>query len=103
MNNYWFVKNLGEATLADDSIDHIKALFLSEYGETGFPDDMAIFIRHESEGRLHCEVKVYFSPAAGILADKMDAMPCSRPSPDSLDLLAGSDKSRSVLFSGKDD
>ncbi len=33
MNN-WFVKNLGDAMLATESLDHLKTLFLSEYQRT---------------------------------------------------------------------
>ena len=97
MNN-WFKKNLGEDVFAEESLDHIKSLFLSEYKKVNCPDDMAIFIRRETEGRLHCEVKIYFSPASAAVAHKVDALPCIKPSSDGLDFLAGSEKARAVLF-----
>ncbi len=84
--------------LAGESLDYIKALFLSEYEKVNDPKEMAVFIRHESEGRLHCEVKVYFSPGAVIVAETVDAIPCKKPSPEGLGLLAGSELSRSVFF-----
>ncbi len=54
--------------LAGEKLDQIKQLFLSETAKAGNPTGMALFIRHESEGRLHCEVKVYFPPTTANLA-----------------------------------
>ncbi|MHB1215137.1 MAG: hypothetical protein ACYCY9_09140 [Thiobacillus sp.] len=94
----WFASNLGDAMLAGESLDHIQALFLPEYEKAHHATDMAVFVRHESEGRLHCEVKVYFSPAARVVAEAVDAIPCNKPSTDGLDLLVGSQESWSVFF-----
>lgn len=76
----------------------LEELFLSMYAKADYPDDMALFIRHESDGRLHCEVKAYFSPASAVAAKEMGAQPCRPPSVDSLSLLAGSEKSWMLLF-----
>ena len=100
MMNSWFVKNLGDALLAGDMLEHIKSLFMSEYEKSNCPRDMAIFVRHESEGQLHCEVKVYFPPSTAVVARAVDAVDCVRPSADDLGLLAGSDAARSMLFAG---
>ncbi|TKB24644.1 hypothetical protein FCL47_17585 [Desulfopila sp. IMCC35006] len=94
----WFASNLGDAMLAGEPLEHIKELFLAEYATGNSSKEQAIFIRHESEGRLHCEVKVYFSPAAVIVAKAVNAIPCNKPCPDGLSLLAGSEESWSVLF-----
>jgi len=94
----WFTKNLGDAMLAGESLEQIKTLFLSAYEQSGNADEMALFFRHESEGRLHCEVKIYFPPASAFVAQAVDAIPCNKPSPDGLGLLAGSEASWSVLF-----
>jgi hypothetical protein len=94
----WFTKNLGDAMLAGESLEHIKTLFLSAYEQSENANEMALFVRHESEGRLHCEVKIYFSPASASVAEAVDATPCKKPSPEGLDLLAGSKASWSVLF-----
>ena len=94
----WFTKNLGDALLAREALDRIAALFVSEYGKTGCPAEAAVFLRHESEGRLHCEARVYFSPATLALAQTAGAAPCARPSPDGLSLLIGAEDSWSVLF-----
>ena len=85
----WFTKNLGDAMLAGEALDNLKVLFQSEYEKADYPGEMAMFIRHESEGRLHCEVKVYFSPASVAVAAAIDAVPCARPSPDDLGMQAG--------------
>lgn len=94
----WFCKNLGDALLAESTLDQIKALYNQAYPDTTPPDDLAIFVRHESEGRLHCEVMVYFSPAAVDIARAVDAVCCNPPVPDDLGLLIGSEAARSRLF-----
>jgi hypothetical protein len=94
----WFTKNLGDAMLAGESLEQIKTLFLSAYEQSAHAEEMALFFRHESEGRLHCEVKVYFPPASASVAEAVDATPCKKPSPDGLGLLAGSEACWSVLF-----
>ncbi len=94
----WFLKNLGDAMLAGDQQEQIKQLLLSAYSDADNPKEMAAFIRHESEGRLHCEVKIYFSPMSIAVAKKVDAEPCEKPSPDGLSMLAGSQESRLLFF-----
>lgn len=85
----WFVSNLGDAMLAQDALRDVQRRFEFAYRERGCPADMGLFIRHVSEGRLHCEVLVYFSPAAAAVAQECDAEPCAPPARDGLDLLAG--------------
>jgi hypothetical protein len=94
----WFLKNLGDAMLVGDQQERIKQLFLSAYSDTDSPKEMAAFIRHESEGRLHCEVIIYFSPMSTAVAREVNAGPCEKPSPDGLSILAGSQESWRVLF-----
>ena len=84
--------------LAGDQQERIKQLLLSAYSEADSPKEMAAFIRHESEGRLHCEVKIYFSPMSIAVAREVNAEPCEKPSPDGLSILAGSQDSWVVLF-----
>ncbi|MEO6974427.1 MAG: hypothetical protein ABI144_00970 [Gallionella sp.] len=96
--NTWFTKNLGDAMLAGESLENVKMLFLSAYEQAENANEMALYFRHESEGHLHCEVKIYFTPASARVAKALDATPCSKPTPDSLGLLAGSEASWSVLF-----
>ncbi len=94
----WYAKNLGDGILACDPLGRLEEYFLSAYAKADRPKEMAAFIRHESEGRLHCEVKVYFSPASVAVAREVDAEPCARPSPDGLSLLAGCEESWLALF-----
>jgi len=103
MTENWYTKNLGDAMLAGAALDRIKAQFLSAVQETGKSGQMAVFIRHQSEGRLHCEVSVYFTPATAVLAKAVGATPCDPPSPDDLGLLAGAEDSRARFFPGRDD
>ncbi len=94
----WFTSNLGDAMWAEESLDQIKALFLPAYEKANRPQEMAVFVRHESEGRLHCEVNVYFSPATVAVAKAVGATPCSKPSPSGLGLLAGAEDSWAIFF-----
>jgi len=94
----WFLINLGDAMLAVDQQDRIKGLLLSEYAQAGNPDEMAAFTRHESEGRLHCDVMIYFSPMSAKVAEEVNARSCEKPSPIGLSLLAGSKQSWLILF-----
>jgi hypothetical protein len=94
----WFLKNLGDAMLAFDQQEHIRELVLSVEKLTARPGEVAAFIRHESEGRLHCEVKVYLSPMSTEVARAVNAQPCKKPQPDDLSLLAGTAESWNLLF-----
>ncbi len=84
----WYCKDLGDAMLADPELERIRALARAAHARAG-DDAFAVFARHESEGQLHCRVRVYFSPAAAGLARAEDAAPCARPALNGLDLLAG--------------
>lgn len=99
----WFSKSLGDPLLAGEPLERIEELFRSEYERAGGPEDMAIFVRHESEGRLHCEVRAYFSPASAPVARGVDAVPCDRPSPEGLSLLAGAPESWRALFPDREE
>ena len=101
MKDTWHSCNLGDAMLAADALEDIKTRFLSMRAAAVEPEGMAVFMRHVSEGRLHCEVHVYFPPAAFELARLSGAAPCSRPSPDGLGLLAGPETCWQALFPGR--
>ena len=98
----WFYKQLGDAIIAAEPIDQIREAFLSLSAAAGNPTDMAVFMRNDSEGRLHCEVSVYFSPAAAEIAKAFDAKPCEIPLRVGLDLLAGDKGCWSALFPNRD-
>lgn len=84
--------------MAHEPSEEIRAAFLPFYESAGCPLNMAVFTRNESEGRLHCEVIAYFSPAAVVLANEFEAKPCERPSQSGLGLLAGNNQCWHVLF-----
>jgi hypothetical protein len=96
--SHWFGKSLGDALLAGESLGRIEERFRAESEQAGGPPDMAVFVRYESEGRLHCEVRAYFSPAAAPVARAVDAAPCNRPAPEGLELLAGAPEAWRTLF-----
>jgi hypothetical protein len=94
----WKSLALGDALTALTACEDIKEKFprLAESAES------AVFKRHDSETTLHCEVTVYFSPAAEELALAFGASACARPSRDGLELLAGNPACWKILFSGRD-
>lgn len=94
----WYSKELGDAIMASMPSDEIEEVFVPLFIAAGKPLDMGVFTRQDSEGRLHCEVTAYFSPAAADVAKAFDAQPCERPSRAGLDLLAGDKLSWAVLF-----
>lgn len=97
--NTWFSKSLGDAIYGGDGVlTKLAADVQQMLAQAGDPPDMAVFTRLESEGRLHCELVVYFSPAAYQVADLLGADPCEKPGPAGLDLLAGKTACWSVLF-----
>jgi hypothetical protein len=96
--NTWYTKELGDGITATMPSDEIREAFLRLFHTAGQPLDMAIFTRLESEGRLHCEVIAYLSPAAQEVARAFEAQPCERPTRAGLSLLAGDQHCWSVLF-----
>lgn len=94
----WRMKNLGDAMLAGDDLEYVQALFYVAYEKAGSPDNMAIYVRHEAEGRLHCEVKLYFPPACSEFAETVGARPCPSPSLEGLGLLLGSETALSIVL-----
>ncbi|MEO8355717.1 MAG: hypothetical protein ABI621_07370 [Chloroflexota bacterium] len=100
--NKWYSKELGDGMLAAMPSEEIRDAFLRSFHAAGEPPAMAVFTRLESEGRLHCEVVAYFSPAAQDVAQAFDGEPCERPARTGLGLLAGDEGAWSVLFPEND-
>jgi len=94
----WYTIPLGDGIIAPALTAEIEAAFLPLFAASGQPADMAVFTRSESEGRLHCEVIAYFSPAAVDVANTFDAKPCAPPARAELGLLAGDPRAWSALF-----
>ena len=99
----WYSLSLGDGMTSGMLATEIGDSFAQLFAAAGSPQAMAVFTRPESEGRLHCEVIAYFSPAARDLAKAFDAEPCEPPNRAGLSLLAGEDASWSVLFSRSTD
>ena len=102
MESIWYSLSLGDGMMASVPSEEIREAFLPIFKKEGNPLDMAVFTRLESEGRLHCEVIAYFSPATSGLANEFDAEPCERPARGGLGLLAGSDICWPILFPESD-
>ena len=98
----WYSKELGDGMMAALPSDEIREAFLRSFHASGMPPAMAVFTRLESEGRLHCEVIAYFSPAAQDVTKALDAQPSEKPARTGLGLLAGDKNSWSVLFPEND-
>ncbi len=96
--NSWYSLSLGDGIMASMPTAEIEDAFQQAFRAAGRPPEMAVFTRPESEGRLHCEVFAYFSPAAATVAEAFDAEPCAKPVRAGLGLLAGDERSWSVLF-----
>lgn len=96
--NSWSTISLGDGITAAAPSAEIEEHFRRSFRAAHEPADMAVFTRLESEGRLHCEVIAYFSPAAADVADAFDAEPCQKPERAGLGLLAGDERAWSVLF-----
>ena len=96
--NTWYSVGLGDGMMSAMPSAEIEELFQSLYVAAGGLIDMAVFTRSESEGRLHCEVIAYFSPAASEVAQAFDAEPCLVPVRSGLGLLAGDPACWPVLF-----
>ena len=96
--NPWYSVSLGDGMMAPVPSAEIEERFQAAFLAAGKPPEMAVFVRSESEGRLHCEAIAYFSPAAGDVAKAFDAQPCPKPRWAGLGLLAGDERSWPVLF-----
>lgn len=94
----WHCKALGDGIMASMPLAQIEEAFKSAFGRTDNPSDAAVFTRAETEGRLHCEVTVYFSPAASEIARRFDAAPCEKPMRQGMSLLAGDQRCWAALF-----
>jgi hypothetical protein len=96
--NTWYSVSLGDGLTASMPMAQIEETFIRLFTAGGSRPEIAVFTRPESEGRLHCEVIAYFSPAAQEIAIAFDAEPCEKPARAGLGLLAGDQQAWSLLF-----
>ena len=94
----WYSLSLGDGITAAGPSEQIRSLFQPLFEAAGAPAQMAVFNLIDSEGRLHCEVTAFFSPACSEVARRLGARPCSQPSRTGLALLAGDERAWVVLF-----
>jgi hypothetical protein len=87
----WSRLNLGAADLATPALEDVRRTVEAAWCRAGRPRGMEALFRHESERRLHCELVVYFSPAAASVAQSLGARPCTPPGRHDLAHLAGGD------------
>ena len=97
----WYVVSLGDGMISGTQSAAIEQAFAAHFSAAGRPREMAVFTRPESEGRLHCEVMAYFSPAAEDLAAIFEADACRKPARAGLGLLAGDEAAWAALFPGE--
>lgn len=97
--SHWYTCNLGDPLLAEPALDEIRSRIQSLRQRAGALEASA-FVRHESRGRLHCDVHLYLPPTAAALAQAIGASVCGQPSADGLELLAGPPEAWTTLFPG---
>lgn len=82
----WYSKEFGNVRDAQAPIRKVVAAFAVAPAASEDPGGPAVFSRFDAMTNV---VTAYFSPAAASLARTMGALPCDRPSPTELALLAG--------------
>ena len=87
--NTWFKKELGDAVMAAPVLETLKEQHAAMYGAADVAESPPLLVRYDASGGLHCEVTVYFSPAAASLANLIHAEACATPVLTGASLLAG--------------
>ena len=94
----WFSLPLGDAVTAVVPGAKLEDEARKMFAALGEPADFAVFSRLDTAASLHCEVTLYFSPAAAQIAGRSGARPCARPSRHGLELVVGDARSWTTLF-----
>ena len=87
----WHALALGDALTAQVPLGQIEEAVARHLATVGHPPAAAVYTRQDSEGRLHCEVTAYFTPALAGLGRALGARPTSRPPRAGLTLLVGTE------------
>ena len=98
----WHYKDLGDALMAHLELHEIETAVRAAQANQPETSNLAVFTRHNSEGRLQCAVTAYFSPAASSLAQKFGAVACNRPQRNELALLCGDTRAWRLLADAVD-
>lgn len=98
--DYWYCKNLGDPQLLVNTLSELQQQLAQAQAQPGseWEGRAGVFFVHESVGRLHCELVVYFSPAWSVFAKRYGARPCLQPQRQDLSLLHGDRDVWSRLF-----
>jgi hypothetical protein len=93
----WYSLSLGDAVTAV-----VPGAALEEQGRAMFvaqgqPANFAVFKRLETAS-LHCELTLYFSPAAAAIANRSGARPCAPPARQGLELVVGDARAWTTLL-----
>ncbi len=97
LTEVWYRLVLEDALTAWDEVETLREDCQAAWRAATEPDGMAVFLRHESEGQLHCRAVLYFTPGAAALAQRYAARVCVRPQGAGLSLLAGSPAAERLL------
>jgi len=98
MQNTWYKLDLGDGITAHEPLVRIREAFANIVQGLSDSDEIAVFIRHESDRSLHCHIIAFFSPAAFELASLMNAVTCPKPERNGLELVVGSSTCWQLLF-----
>lgn len=85
----WYRLELGDGLLSAEALDRLRYDFEAWWDGEERPENASAWVRHESEGRLHCETVVYLSPGASGFAARVHAEACPRPGGSGLGRVAG--------------
>ena len=85
----WFKKQLGDAVMAAPVLETLKEKYIAMYAAPHSNDSPQVWVQYDAAGGLHCEVTVYFSPAAAALAMSVGAEVTTAPSLESVSPLMG--------------
>jgi hypothetical protein len=94
----WFSLSLGDAVTAVVPGAAVEDQARAMFAGLGEPPDFAVFRRLDTRASLHCEVTLYFPPAAEPIANRNGARPCARPARAGLELIVGDVRAWAVLF-----
>lgn len=86
----WYELNCGDPTLCDPIVQEVLKVYDEISHRGALSPGAAVFSRHESRGDLHCELILYFTPAAGYVASGVGAICSAQPASQGLSLIAGS-------------
>lgn len=85
----WYRLDLGDALVAAPRQHEIEQHVARARSDSVDPEELALYAMWLSEGRLHCELRLYFTPAAATVARACGAVPCAPPDPGALSRIAG--------------